>query len=141
MIPVHRATEATFPLGLSEERSYFKLYQSDVGLLFATFPSTAVEQLLARSEDMNLGAVFENAVAQELRAHGHERLYYFNKRGVGEVDFMIDAAGVPYVVPIEVKSGKSSKRHAALDALLGVKNYKLEGAIVLIEETWSKKAP
>ena len=75
VIPVHRATEATFPLGLSEERSYFKLYQSDVGLLFATFPSTAVEQLLARSEDMNLGAVFENAVAQELRAHGHERLY------------------------------------------------------------------
>ena len=65
---------------------------------------------------MNLGAVFENAVAQELRAHGHERLYYFNKRGVGEVDFMIDAAGAPYVVPIEVKSGKSSKRHAALDA-------------------------
>ena len=131
VIPVHRATEATFPLGLSEERSYFKLYQSDVGLLFATLPSTAVEQLLARSEDMNLGAVFENAVAQELRAHGHERLYYFNKRGVGEVDFMIDAAGAPYVVPIEVKSGKSSKRHAALDALLGVKNYKLEGAIVL----------
>ena len=87
VIPVHRATEATFPLGLSEERSYFKRYQSDVGLLFATFPSTAVEQLLARSEDMNLGAVFENAVAQELRAHGHERLYYFNKRGVGEVDF------------------------------------------------------
>ncbi len=39
--------------------------------------------------------------------------YYFNKRGVGEVDFMIDAAGAPYVVPIEVKSGKSS-RHAAL---------------------------
>ena len=131
VIPVHRATEATFPLGLSEERSYFKLYQSDVGLLFATFPSTAVEQLLARSEDMNLGAVFENAVAQELRAHGHERLYYFNKRGVGEGDFMIDAAGAPYVVPIEVKSGKSSKRHAALDALIGVKNYKLEGAIVL----------
>ena len=44
---------------------------------------------------------------------------------------MIDAAGAPYVVPIEVKSGKSSKRHAALDALIGVKNYKLEGAIVL----------
>lgn len=141
VIPVHRATEATFPLGLSEERSYFKLYQSDVGLLFATFPSTAVEQLLARSEDMNLGAVFENAVAQELRAHGHERLYYFNKRGVGEVDFMIDAAGAPYVVPIEVKSGKSSKRHAALDALLGVKNYKLEGAIVLHRGNLEQEGP
>lgn len=131
VIPVHRATEATFPLGFTEESSYFKLYLADVGLLFSTFPAADVEQLLAHAEEMNLGTVFENAVAQELRAHGHERLHYFNKRNIGEVDFLIDESHAPLVVPIEVKSGKNSRRHAALDGLLNVKNYKLEGAFVL----------
>lgn len=131
VIPARRCTQATFPLGLSEEASHFKLYLSDVGLLFSTFPATDVERLLAKAPDMNLGNVFENAVAQELRAHGHERIYYYNKRGVGEVDFLVDEAQDPLVVPIEVKSGASSHKHAALDALLEVKNYKLEGAVVL----------
>ena len=131
VIPVRRSAEPLFPLGLTEEQGNFKLYMSDVGLLFSTFPSADVGQLLTSAEDMNLGSVFENAVAQELRAHGHERLFYFNQRGVGEVDFLVDGLGLPSVVPIEVKSGKYSHKHAALDKLLQVKNYKLECAIVL----------
>ncbi|MFR7494273.1 MAG: hypothetical protein ACLUVF_06245 [Adlercreutzia sp.] len=120
----HRATEATFPLGLSEERSYFKLYQSDVGLLFATFPSTAVEQL-ARSEDMNQAPCSKTPSLKSCALTAMSGCC-FNKRGVGEVDFMIDAAGAPYVVPIEVKSGKS-RSATRRSMLLGVKNYKLEG--------------
>ena len=131
VIPVFRSTEPVFPLGFSREMNQFKLYLSDVGLLFSTFPAVDVERLLEMSEKMNLGSVYENAVAQELRAHGHESIYYFNKRGVGEVDFLVEEDGSPLVVPIEVKSGGNSHRHAALDALMGVKNYKFEGAIVL----------
>ena len=131
VIPVFRSTEPVFPLGFSREVNQFKLYLSDVGLLFSTFPAVDVERLLEMSEKMNLGSVYENAVAQELRAHGHESIYYFNKRGVGEVDFLVEEDRSPLVMPIEVKSGRSSHRHAALDALMGVKNYKFEGAIVL----------
>lgn len=131
VIPVFRSTEPVFPLGFSREVNQFKLYLSDVGLLFSTFPAVDVERLLEMSEKMNLGNVYENAVAQELRAHGHESIYYFNKRGVGEVDFLVEEDGSPLVMPIEVKSGGNSHRHAALDALMGVKNYKFEGAIVL----------
>lgn len=131
VIPVYRSTEPVFPLGFSREVNQFKLYLSDVGLLFSTFPAVDVERLLEMSEKMNLGSVYENAVAQELRAHGHESIYYFNKRGVGEVDFLVEEDRSPLVMPIEVKSGRNSHRHAALDALMGVKNYKLEGAIVL----------
>lgn len=131
VIPVFRSTEPVFPLGFSREVNQFKLYLSDVGLLFSTFPAVDVERLLEVSEKMNLGSVYENAVAQELRAHGHESIYYFNKRGVGEVDFLVEEDRSPLVVPIEVKSGGNSHRHAALDALMGVKNYKFEGAIVL----------
>lgn len=131
VIPVFRSTEPVFPLGFSREVNQFKLYLSDVGLLFSTFPAVDVERLLEMSEKMNLGSVYENAVAQELRAHGHESIYYFNKRGVGEVDFLVEEDRSPLVMPIEVKSGRNSHRHAALDALMGVKNYKFEGAIVL----------
>ena len=112
MIPVHRATEATFPLGLRGE-SYFKLYQSDVGLLLPPSIDGGRKRLLARSEDMNLAAVFENAVAQELRAHGHERLLLLQQARGRRGRFHDRRSRRPYVVPIEVKSGKSS-RHAAL---------------------------
>lgn len=47
------------------------------------------------------------------------------------MDFLIDVPGKPEVLPIEVKSGKNSHAHAALDHLLEVANYHLEHAVVL----------
>lgn len=131
VIPVKRATEALFPLGMSRENSFFKLYMNDVGLLFSTFSPADVEAVIAKAEDINFGQAFENAVAQELRAHGRKNLYYFNTSKVGEVDFLIEDARLPKVFPVEVKSGKYSSKHAALDALMGVGNFGLEEAVVL----------
>lgn len=130
-IPVKRATEALHPLGISREDSFFKLYMNDTGLLFSTFSSADVEAIIAATDDINFGQAFENVVAQELRSHNHEQLYYFNANKVGEVDFLIEDKHKPRVLPIEVKSGKYSSKHAALDALMSVKNYKLQEAYVL----------
>lgn len=130
-IPVKRVTEALFPLGMTREDSYFKLYMNDTGLLFSTFSPADVEAIIAMRDSINFGQAFENAVAQELRSAGHENIYYFNKTKVGEVDFLIDATGRPEVLPIEVKSGKNSHAHAALDHLLEVENYHLDRAVVL----------
>lgn len=113
------------------KESYFKFYLSDCGLLFSTFSAADVEAIVAMRDAVNFGQAFENAVAQELRAAGHEAIYYFNKAKVGEVDFLVDAPDRPEVLPIEVKSGKNSHAHAALDHLLEVKNYHLECAVVL----------
>ena len=131
VIPVTRATEASFPLGLSAQASFFKLYLSDVGLLFSALSHLDVATLLSNAAQMNLGMVMENAVAQELRAHGHHPLHYFNTKKVGEVDFLISPPISPTVVPVEVKSGGYSHTHAALDRLLDVQNYPIEQAIVL----------
>jgi predicted AAA+ superfamily ATPase len=130
-IPVNRSTEATFPLGLSREESYFKLYLCDVGLLFSTFAPADVEAILADADAVNFGNVFENAVAQELRAHGRENLAYYNSKQVGEVDFVLEDPRRPLVVPVEVKSGRYSTKHAALDRLLAVENYTIKQAVVL----------
>ncbi len=130
-LPVIRSSEAIFPLGLSEEGSFFKFYMSDVGLLFSTFASVDVEQLLLARDSINMGSAFENAVAQELRAHGHESLHYYSSKGIGEVDFLLERSRGIGIQPVEVKSGKTSHKHASLDALLAVENYILENPIVL----------
>ncbi|MEG0703506.1 MAG: DUF4143 domain-containing protein [Christensenella sp.] len=38
--------------------------------------------------DINFGAIYENVVAQELRAHGFKG-YYFKNRKLGELDFVM----------------------------------------------------
>ena len=128
---VERVAEAVFPLGMSSEASFFKLYLNDVGLLFGTFPAADIEELLLQSKTINFGNAYENAVAQELRAHGHERLFYFSATKVGEVDFLVESPGSIEVIPVEVKSGVYSRKHAALDRLLEVPNYHLRRALVL----------
>ena len=44
---------------------------------------------------------------------------------------MLENGRDPKVFPVEVKSGKYSTKHAALDRLLNVKNYHIEKAFVL----------
>ena len=70
-------------------------------------------------------------MAQELRAHGRKELYYFNTNKVGEVDFLVEDGRSVDIIPIEVKSGKYSTKHSALDKLLSVKNFGLKSAVVL----------
>ncbi len=130
-LPVKRALEATFPLGMNREDSYFKFYLNDVGLLFSTFSQASVQAIIANFCNVNFGSAFENVVAQELRAHGHKDLFYFNNKKIGEVDFLLENGRDPKVLPVEVKSGKYSTKHAALDRLLNTKSYKFDNAFVL----------
>ncbi len=118
------------PLKLSENKSFFKLYMNDVGLLSATCGINTVRELVRNVENVNYGSIYENAVAQELHAHGCDVLFFRN-RHLGEVDFILEIEGA--VLPIEVKSGKTYKRHSALSNLLNTKNYGISGAIVLCE--------
>ena len=49
-------------------------------------------RFLNKEKDINFGSVYENAVAQELRAHGFD-LYYFNNKKQGELDFVMEYQG------------------------------------------------
>ena len=85
-------------------------------------------QLLSNNEDINNGALYENVVAQELKAHGF-KLYYYNSKKFGELDFVIEYNGK--VLPIEVKSGKSYQRHSALNNVIEMSEYPIQDAFVL----------
>lgn len=126
---VSQATEAKSPLKRTESAGKFKLYESDTGMLLSRYPQSTARAVYLDQKTPNLGGIYENVVAQELAARGIGQ-WYFQSDAVGEVDFLIEGkAG--HVVPIEVKSGRKVRAHAALDKLLGVGEYKIREAAVL----------
>ena len=130
-IPACSVEEPKPPLRLSEKRNLFKLFANDVGLLAAMYAEGIQLRILAGEKAFNIGAVYENAVAQELKAHGFSPYYYHSKKR-GELDFVVENAG--NAIPIEVKSGKDYKRHNALRNVLADGNYPINEAIVLSNE-------
>ncbi len=127
-LPVYNVSEPTIPLLLNEKSSLFKLFLSDAGMLTTLYGRATKMQLLSDNQDINNGALYENVVAQELKAHGF-KLYYYNSKKFGELDFVIEYKGK--VLPIEVKSGKNYQRHSALNNIMKILNYSIEEAFIL----------
>ena len=128
--------EPCIPLLLNKQRNLFKLFQNDVGLLAYQYANGIQFRILSGDVNINYGAIYENAVAQELYAQGFERLYYFNSKKQGEVDFVIEI-GDGTVLPIEVKSGKDYEYHHALANILDNVEYNLNKAIILCNDNVS----
>lgn len=130
-LPVYCAQEPVLPLLLSKSTNLFKLFASDVGLLSAMYADGLQLKILKKELDINFGAVFENAAAQELKAHGFD-LYYFQSKKQGELDFLIECK--EKILPIEIKSGKSYTRHHALDNVMKTESYGINEGIVFCNE-------
>ena len=129
-------TEPTVPLMLNEKSTLFKLFLSDVGLLTTIYGKTCKLKLISKETDINKGAVYENAVAQELHTHGYP-LYYYNSKKKGELDFLIEHAG--QVLPLEVKSGKDYEKHSALDNIMDTPEYGIREAYVFTNDNVKTK--
>ncbi len=127
-IPVYNVDEPKMPLKLSETRNLFKLFSNDVGLLAAQYANGIQLKILTGDSSINIGAVYENAVAEELLTHGITP-YYYNKKRRGEVDFIIGMG--ESVLPIEVKSGKDFQKHAALKNIMQDYPQSLKEGLVL----------
>ena len=126
-LPTYNVEEPRIPLRLNRQSNLFKLFLCDVGLLAATYANGIQLALLNGEKNINFGAVFENAAAQELAAHGY-KLYYFNSKKQGELDFVIEHEG--NVLPLEIKSGKDYTRHNALTGVLANPEYGIPAAVV-----------
>ena len=133
-LPTYAVEEPTAPLLLAKARNLFKLFSSDVGLLTCQYGTDVQLGIIMADTNLNNGALYENAVAQELRAHGFP-LFYFNNKKQGEIDFIIEKDG--FVLPIEVKSGKDYKRHIALSNVLANQQYNIPEGIVLCNDNIS----
>lgn len=130
-LPVYNVSAPVFPLLVSEQRNLFKLFYLDAGMLASTFPKKAYEGLLDGKSSMNMGAAYEAAVAQELKAHGFA-LRYFNSKKIGELDFVLECSDGE-ILALEVKSGSQYCTHKALDNALSTQGYDIDRAYVLAE--------
>lgn len=106
-------------------------------MLASRYPGSTARAVYLDMKTPNLGGLYENVVAQELVALGVDAWYY-QTREIGEVDFVVEGTR-GHVVPIEVKSGKKVRAHAALDRLMSVSEYKIPEAVVLSRENLSKE--
>ena len=132
-LAVQAISNPRFPLLESENKNLLKLYMNDVGLLTFLLYGTNINAVLRDERSVNLGAVYETVVAQELHAHGFPLHYYDNKQK-GEVDFLVDDYTNLTILPIEVKSGKDYTVHSALDNFLETPDYNIHHAVVLSNE-------
>ena len=86
--------------------------------------------ILGDVKGINLGSVYETVVASKLIAHGH-KLFYYDNRSNGEVDFLIDDYESLSTVPIEVKSGNDYSIHSALTKFMNNPGYHIKKGYVL----------
>ncbi len=132
-LSVQAISNPVFPLIQSSGKNLLKLYLNDVGILSGILYGNNIQAILSDEESINLGSVYECVVASELIAHGH-KLFYYDNRTKGEVDFLIDDYDSLSAVPIEVKSGKDYTVHSALNAFVSNDDYHVKKAIVLSNE-------
>lgn len=126
-LPCYNVKAPELPLSLNTQHNLFKLFLCDVGLLSAQTSGDARFDLLQGNLAVNWGSMLENAIAQELTAHGFD-LRYFDKAKYGEVDFVIEKGSK--ALPIEAKSGKDYEKHKALDNVMAVREWGIDSAIV-----------
>ena len=132
-LDVKAISNPKFPLIESASKNLQKLYLNDVGLLSGILYGTNINAILNDQLGVNLGAVYETVVAQELKVHGNVLFYYDNKKN-GEVDFLIDDYESLSVVPLEIKSGKDYAVHSSLSHFIKTLDYGIRFAYVLSNE-------
>lgn len=118
-----------YPLAESQQKNLLKLYMNDVGMLSSRLYQYNVRPVLNDIAGINLGSLYESAVAQELKAH-YNKLFYYDNKQKGEVDFLVDDSSTMSVLPVEVKSGKDYMVHSALNNLMVVPDYHIASSIV-----------
>lgn len=119
----YHADDPNVGLSLSADWNRYKLFVGDTGL-FVTMvywdkdytENVIYQKLLSDKLEANLGYIYENLVAQMLRASGNKLFYYTFPKDAKhnyEVDFLLSRGNK--VCPIEVKSG-NYRTHESLDA-------------------------
>ena len=118
----YHTTDPNVGLPLSEDRSRFKIYVGDTGLMVTLafwdrqFTENALyDKLLADKLPANMGYVYENLAAQILRSAGNELYFYTwakDERHNYEIDFLLSRG--TKICPLEIKSN-NYKSHHSLD--------------------------
>lgn len=123
----YHANDPAIGMAMHADLDSFKMYLADTGLFITLIfqdkdyaENDLYNKLLSDKLPADLGYIYENVVAQMLRASGHSLFYYtfrrkekgIEKSSVYEIDFIISSQSK--ICPIEVKSS-GYKAHKSLD--------------------------
>lgn len=149
----YHANDPSAGFSLHADMSRYKMYVGDTGLFITlafwdneVSDNILYRKLLSDKLPADLGYVYENVVAQMLRAAGHKLFYHTWPTESGkhnyEIDFLLSKG--TKICPLEVKSS-GYKTHASLDAfikkfasrigsqyLIYTKDMKKDGSIVML---------
>ena len=136
-------TKPEVALELFSDRSNFKLYMGDTGLLVTRIMKNRDETdenlykaLIIDDLGINQGMILENVVAQMLKASGHELYFheylYKPEENEKEKKYEIDFITIKKkkICPIEVKSS-NYKSHKSFDYLLKKYQLKMEDRYII----------
>ncbi len=98
-------TEPKSPLEERVMPNSFKLYMSDTGLLLSRYDESVFKEVFFGNQDINAGAIAENAVAQAFSAQDRQLMYLSKDDPRMEIDFVTIVGGE--VCCIEVRSGSN----------------------------------
>ncbi len=126
-LPCYNVAEPVVPLRFNEQRTLFKLFMADTGLLCAAGMENVQFDILNGDLSINMGSILENVFAQIFVRNGFP-IWYFTKQKYGELDFVLQQG--KRCLPVEIKSGKDFKRHTTLNNVLAVDEWSFEKAYV-----------
>ncbi len=141
----YHSSDPSVGLSLTSDKTKYKMYLADTGL-FVTLAfwdkdfteNIIYQKLWADKLDTNLGYIFENVVAQMLRASGYELFYHTFQQTMNhnyEIDFLLSKGAK--IVPIEVKSS-GYKTHKSLDVFCEKYSSRVNDRILLYTKDYRK---
>ncbi len=142
----YHASDPNVGFGMTKDLNYYKMFLADTGL-FVTLAfkdksyteNVVYNRLLSDKLEANLGYVYENLVAQMLKASGRELYYYTFKTGSGkhnyEIDFLLSNG--KKIVPVEVKSS-GYKSHKSIDEFCKKYSSRIGDRVLLYTKDYQK---
>ena len=142
----HHTTDPNVGLSMHRLWNAYKIFMADTGL-FVTLAfwdkkyteNVIYNKLLSDKLEANLGYVYENLVAQMLRASGNELYYYTfptsNEKHNYEIDFLLSRGNK--LVPIEVKSS-GYKTHKSLNVFCEKFSSRIGERILLYTKDYAR---
>ena len=97
------------PIDTYIKDNHFKLFLFDTGILMSMFESYKRYNVLNGSDDLDIGGIYENAVACSIAKYNDNTLMYYNDNLI-DVDFICKYEDK--LLLIEVKSGNNLKSHS-----------------------------
>lgn len=109
------------PLESNSDKTYFKAFISDIGLLMAMYPLSTSIELLSNELGSRKGAIYENLLSTMINKVGLP-LYYFSRPSDHlEIDFLLETSKGIILLEEKSTNGKMAASRAVME---GKTNYK-----------------